>query len=58
MKRKTKRFWYVNLFVRDFYSGRGAKKFKKIVHEFGECNFNENWSNLHDIKSINTVHIS
>lgn len=55
MKRKTKRIWYVNLFVRDFYSGRGAKKIKKIVHEFDD---NAICSNLHAMKnSIDTIQI-
>lgn len=54
MKRKTKRIWYVNLFVRDFYSGRGAKK---IVHEFVDSDSNEIWPNLYAMKNSDIIQI-
>lgn len=57
MKRKTKRFWYVILIVGVLYSGRGAKRIKKIVHEFDDSYINEIWPKLYAIKRTDTVRI-
>lgn len=57
MKRKAKRFCYVNLIVGVLYSGRGAKKIKKIVHEFDDSYFNKIWPKSYAIKTTDSVHI-